>query len=82
MRVAEKYGIELIEEPLVFRRIWEGSISNDFLKVDSSAAEVVNHFKDLKYFLYLSKKNFPFVKPYYNREMSRYYNTVAMNCSD
>jgi glycosyltransferase involved in cell wall biosynthesis len=79
MQVANKYRIHLLREHLVYRRVWEGSISSDFKKIDNSNEEIIEFFKKTRYPFYeTSIEYFPFLSRYLGVELSKYYNMLSM----
>lgn len=74
MQVANLYGINLIDEFLVYRRKWEDSMSSDYNKVERNSTTIINHFKKTRYpFLNISINTFPYLQDYYSEATSKYH---------
>jgi len=79
MTVANTYGLHLIEEPLVYRRIWEGSMSFDYKFIEIDSNNIIEFYKKTRYpFLELSLQRFPFLRAFGGYQMAKYYNMVGM----
>lgn len=74
MSVADKYGIELLEEYLVYRREWKYSMSSDYKKVSNSPEDIISYFNKTRLpFYHLALKQFPYLEKYYNSCVGMHY---------
>ena len=74
MQVADKYGIRLLDDYLVYRRIWGSSMSSDYKKFKENPNKVIEHYYTTRYpFLEESIKHFPYLIDYLNEELSNYF---------
>lgn len=74
MQVANKYGLNLLEDYLVYRRIWSHSMSSDYNIFKDKPLNIVKYYeKTRKPFLKESIITFPYLKKFYNHGLSNYY---------
>lgn len=78
MKVANKYGIHLLNEYLVNRRKWAESMSTDIFRVKGDQKTIEEFYYKTRYRFYEeSIKAFPFLNKYLNVELGKFHNALG-----